>query len=195
MSALAVASAPAIEVEASGAASLSLAPTAALLFAARCLQYIVYGVTGVILARSLGADGRGLYGLIAETAEAAASWPGLGLEMAAMYLVGQQRYGLQRMFSNSLAWSVGTAMVVATLIVTILLTGTHALGMSARDLSIALAGATLITVTDGACEFLLPLGRILPYTTVKVIIPIVRLLGIVSLAIGVGLSLEYFIPD
>jgi O-antigen/teichoic acid export membrane protein len=161
-----------------------------LLFGARCLQYIVYGITGVILARSLGADGRGVYGLIAETAEAAASWPGLGLEMAAMYLVGQKRFGLQRMFSNSLAWSLGTAMVVAALIVTILLTGTHALGMSARDLSIALAGASLITITDGACEFLLPLGKVLPYTTVKVIIPIVRLFGIVALAIGVGLSVE-----
>lgn len=190
MSGLTVASAPATEAEAPAAAKLSLAPTAALFFGARCLQYIVYGITGVILARSLGADGRGIFGLIAETAEAAASWPGLGLEMAAMYLVGQQRYTLQRMFSNSLFWTVATAMVVACLIVTILMTGTHALGMSARDLSIALAGASLITITDGACEFLLPLGRVLPYTTVKVIIPIVRLFGIIALAIGVGLSVE-----
>jgi O-antigen/teichoic acid export membrane protein len=190
VSASVVANAPAHEVEAPAAAKLSLAPTAALLFGARSLQYIVYGLTGVILARSLGADGRGIYGLIAETAEAAASWPGLGLEIAAMYLVGQRKYGLQRMFSNSLAWTFGMFVIVAAIIAAIMTSGTHTLGMTAGDLSIALAGACLITITDGACEFLLPLGRMIPYTTVKVIIPVVRMIGIAAVALAVGLSVE-----
>ncbi|MEO8457520.1 MAG: polysaccharide biosynthesis C-terminal domain-containing protein [Chloroflexota bacterium] len=191
MSVSAVASAPALETQApSAAAKLSLGPTAALLFAARCLQYIVYGVTGVILARSLGADGRGIYGLINETAEALASWPGLGLEMAAMYLVGQRMFPLQRMFSNSLTWSIGMAVIAGGLIAAALLSGERLLGMDARDLSIALAGACLMTITDGACEFLLPLGKILPYTAVKVLIPVVRLIGITAIAIGVGLSIQ-----
>ena len=55
MSASAVVSAPPLEAPA--AAHLSLGPTAALLFAARCLQYIVAGLTGVIIARTPGPDG------------------------------------------------------------------------------------------------------------------------------------------
>ena len=43
------------------AAKLSLGPTAALLFAARSLQYVVFGVTGIVLARGLGPDGRGVF--------------------------------------------------------------------------------------------------------------------------------------
>ncbi len=188
MSASAVASAPPLEAPA--AARLSLGPTAALLFAARCLQYLVAGVTGVIIARSLGPDGRGIYGLINETAEAASSWPGMGLELAGMYFIGQRRYSLQRMLSNSLTWTTGMAFVTASLIVAALVTGEHILGMNARDLSIALAGACLITITEGACEFLLPLGRMYSYTSVKVIIPVVRLIGIAAIAIGAGLSVQ-----
>jgi O-antigen/teichoic acid export membrane protein len=188
VSASAVASAPPLEAPA--AARLSLGPTAALLFAARCLQYLVAGATGVIIARGLGPDGRGIYGLINETAEAAASWPGMGLELAGMYLIGQRRYSLQRMLSNSLTWTAGMAVVTAGLIVAALVTGQHILGMNARDLSIALAGACLITITDGACEFLLPLGRMYSYTSVKVIIPVIRLFGIAAIAFGAGLSIQ-----
>jgi O-antigen/teichoic acid export membrane protein len=172
------------------AANLSLGSSAAMLFAARTVQYLAFGITGVVLARGLGPDGRGVYGLINETAVLAASFPGMGLEAAGIYLFGQRRFALQAVFSNALAWSAGMAVIFATLIVLTLSTGRSVLGMSPAELSIAFAGASLITLTDGAAEFLLPLGRMREYTTIKIVVPLLRMAGIIALVFAAGLTVS-----
>ncbi|MCH7953687.1 MAG: hypothetical protein IIC25_07330, partial [Chloroflexi bacterium] len=73
-------------VEEAPAAKLELTSTAALLFGANAAQYVIIGVTGVILARGLGPDGRGVYGLINESALVMAAFPGAALELAGIYL-------------------------------------------------------------------------------------------------------------
>jgi O-antigen/teichoic acid export membrane protein len=125
------------------AAKLSLGPTAALLFVARSFQYVAFGVTGVVLARGLGPDGRGVYGLINETAAMAASFPGLGFDV-----------------------------------------------METPELAMALAGAALIMVNEGAVEWLMPLGRPWSYTIVKIFVPLVRLAGILAIVFAADLSTE-----
>jgi len=176
--------------EPAAAAGLRLAPTAALLFFARSLQYVIVGATGVILARGLGPEGRGVFGLINETALMASSLPGLGLEAAGIFLVGQKRFSLQNVVSNGLCWTLGLALIFAGLVVTLLFTNESLLGMSARELSIALAGASLIMICDGVGEYLMPLNRTVAYTTLKTLIPVLRFAGIAVLALGIGLSVD-----
>lgn len=170
------------------AAGLKIGHTAALLFAARTLQYLAFGVTGVILARGLGPDGRGVYGLVNETAMVASSFPGMGLEMAGMYLAGQRRYTWQTVFSNSFSWAITLWLCFAGVIALALVSGEDILGMSQYELSIAFAGACLIMLTDGAAEYLLPMNRIWPYTSIKVMTPLIRLAGISFIAGAFGLT-------
>jgi O-antigen/teichoic acid export membrane protein len=168
---------------------LNVGHTAALLFVARTLQYLSFGITGVFLARGLGPDGRGIYGLVNETAASASSFPGMGLEMAGIYLAGQRRYPWQTVFSNSFTWAVTLWLCFAGLIVAALVAKKDILGMSADELAIAFAGACLIMLTDGACEYLLPMGRVWPYTFIKLTTPIIRLVGVVVVALAIGLSI------
>ncbi len=172
----------------SAAAGLKIGHTAALLFAARSLQYVAFGLTGVFLARGLGPDGRGVYGLVNETAMIAASFPGMGLEMAGMYLAGQRRYTWQTVFSNSFTWALVLWTCLAALVGVTLATGEDAFGMGPNALAAAFAGACLIMLTDGAAEFLLPMGRVWPYTFIKLTTPLIRLAGIAVIALSVGLS-------
>lgn len=174
----------------SAAARLNLGSTAALLFTARSLQYLAYGFTGVILARGLGPDGRGVYGLVNETAAVVASFPGLGLEFAGIYMLGQRRFPVQTVFSNAFTWSMALWAVCAGLIGVTLVTGEDILGMNSVELSIALAGACLITLTDGSAEFLMPLGRVWPYTMLKVLVPVLRLAGVALIALSLDLTVH-----
>jgi O-antigen/teichoic acid export membrane protein len=177
-------------VEEAPAAKLGLGSTAALLFGANALQYIIVGVTGVVLARGLGPEGRGVYGLINETAMTAAAFPGLALELAGIYLLGQRRYGLQTVFANSFSWGLVLATVFLALIPAVLLAGVSAFGMDSAEVSIALLGAAMMTVGDGSREYLLPLNRPLAYTGLSLVPAAIRLLGTVIVVLVVGLTVE-----
>lgn len=173
---------------ASAATRLNLGSTAALLFSARALQYIAFGLTGVMLARGLGPDGRGVYGLVNETAAVVSSFPGLGLEFAGIYMIGQRRFSAQTVYSNALFWSMALWAGCLGLAAFFLITGEDALGMSSRQIAIALVGACLITITDGSSEFLMPFGRVWPYTMLKVLVPVTRLIGVALIVLASDLT-------
>ncbi|MCH8050553.1 MAG: polysaccharide biosynthesis C-terminal domain-containing protein [Chloroflexi bacterium] len=183
-------SAVAERVEEAPAAKLELTSTAALLFGANAAQYVIIGVTGVILARGLGPDGRGIYGLINESALVMAAFPGAALELAGIYLIGKRRYSLQTVFSNTLSWGLALAALCLLLIPVVLLTGQTVFGMSSVEISVALLGASMITVGDGSREYLLPLNRPLAYTGLTLIPPIIRFGGVVLVVLTVGLSVD-----
>ncbi|MCH7953601.1 MAG: polysaccharide biosynthesis C-terminal domain-containing protein [Chloroflexi bacterium] len=183
-------SAVAERVEEAPAAKLELTSTAALLFSANAAQYVIIGVTGVILARGLGPDGRGVYGLINETALIVAAFPGAALELAGIYLIGKRRYTLQTVFSNTLSWSLVLAALCLLLIPLVLLSGLTLFGMSSAEISVGLLGASMITVGDGSREYLLPLNRPVAYTGLTLIPPIIRLGGVVLVVLTVGLSVD-----
>jgi O-antigen/teichoic acid export membrane protein len=114
----------------------------------------------------------------------------MGLELAGIYLFGQRKFSLQTVFSNSFSWTVLIAAGCLALVAASILADETILGMDRVALSVALAGACLIMITDGAGEYLLPLGRVRAYTFVKIVVPIVRLAGIAGLALAVGLSVR-----
>ncbi len=183
-------SAVAERVEEAPAAKLELTSTAALLFAANAAQYVIIGVTGVILARGLGPDGRGVYGLINESALVMAAFPGAALELAGIYMIGKRRYSLQTVFSNTLSWGVALAAILLLLIPAVLLSGQTILGMSSVEISVALLGASMITIGDGSREYLLPLNRPLAYTGLTLVPPIIRFAGVLFVVLAVGLSVD-----
>lgn len=172
------------------AARINLAPTAALLFSANALQYLIIGVTGVILARGLGPDGRGVYGLINETALTMASFPGLALEFAGIHMIGRRQAEVQTVFSNSFSWGLAVSLICLLLIPVVLITNTSLLGMSPLALSIALMGAAFMTLGDGPREFLLPMNRTVAYTSLSLVAPLVRLAGTIVVVVTIGLSVN-----
>ncbi|MCH7810764.1 MAG: polysaccharide biosynthesis C-terminal domain-containing protein [Chloroflexi bacterium] len=183
-------SAVAERVEEAPAAKLELTSTAALLFGANAAQYVIIGITGVVLARGLGPDGRGIYGLINESALVMAAFPGAALELAGIYMIGKRRYSLQTVFSNTLSWGLALAAILLLLIPVVLLSGQTILGMSSAEMSVALLGASMITIGDGSREYLLPLNRPLAYTGLTLIPPIIRLAGVLFVVLAVGLSVD-----
>ena len=183
-------SAVAERAEEASAAKLELTSTAALLFGANAAQYVIIGITGVVLARALGPDGRGVYGLINESALVMAAFPGAALELAGIYMIGKRRYSLQTVFSNTLSWSLVIAAICLLLIPAVLLSGQTILGMSSAQTSVALLGASMITIGDGSREYLLPLNRPLAYTGLTLVPPIIRLAGVLFVVLAVGLSVD-----
>lgn len=183
-------SAVAERVEEAPAAKLELTSTAALLFGANAAQYVIIGVTGVVLARGLGPDGRGIYGLINESALVMAAFPGAALELAGIYMIGKRRYSLQTVFSNTLSWGLALAAILLLLIPAVLLSGQTVLGMSSVEISVALLGASMITIGDGSREYLLPLNRPLAYTGLTLVPPIIRFAGVLFVVLAVGLSVD-----
>jgi len=183
-------SAVAERLEEAPAARLQLTSTAALLFGANALQYVIIGVTGVILARGLGPEGRGIYGLINESALTMAAFPGLALEVAGIYMLGQRRYKLQTVFSNTLSWGLILAAVCLLLIPAVLASGQTFFGMSTTETSVALMGAALMTIGDGSRPYLLPLNRPLAYTGLTLAPAVIRLIGVLVVVLTIGLSVD-----
>ena len=172
------------------AAKLQLTATAALLFGSNAMQYVIIGVTGVVLARGLGPGGRGVYGLINETALMMAAFPGLALELAGIYMLGQRRYSLQTVFSNAFSWGLVISSVCLLLIPVVLLSGQTFFGMSGAETSIALMGAAMMTIGDGSREFLLPLNRPVSYAGLTLVTPVIRLAGTLVLVLVIGLTVD-----
>jgi O-antigen/teichoic acid export membrane protein/glycosyltransferase involved in cell wall biosynthesis len=170
------------------AADLPLVSGTAIIFVARAFEYLMAGITGVILARGLGPDGRGVYSLANETALLFSALAALAIAESSIYLAGQRRFSLEMLLSNALIWLLGFAAVCAALIATVLITGLSLLGMSASELSIALAGASLIMVSSTASLFLLAQGRVEARTAVSVLEPFLRLVGVLGALAAVGLT-------
>lgn len=183
-------SAVAERVEEAPAAKLELTSTAALLFGANAAQYVIIGVTGVLLARGLGPDGRGVYGLINESALVLAAFPGVALELAGIYMIGKRRFSLQTVFSNSFSWALALSMILLLLIPVVLLSGLTIFGMSSAEVSVALLGSSMITVGDGSREYLLPLNRPVAYTGLTLIPPLIRFGGVILVVLTVGLTVD-----
>ena len=171
------------------AADLPLAWGAALMFMARAFEYLMAGITGVILARGLGPHGRGVYSLVNETGLLFPSLFGLGIAEASVYLAGQRRFNLQTLLSNAIGWGLGFGALCATLIATVLITGRALLGMTSTELAIALAGAGFTMISGTISVFLLAQGRVGALTSVSMLEPFLRLVGVVGALAVAGLTI------
>ena len=90
---------------------LPLASSALLTFVTRGASLALTAIAGIMIARSLGPTGRGIYGLVTSTGLVFAAFAGLGISYAGIYLAGQKRFERQVLLSNTLAW----ALVISSL--------------------------------------------------------------------------------
>ncbi len=169
------------------AASISLLSGSALLFGARMLEYLAVGVAGVLIARGLGPEGRGIYSLVNQTGLMTSSFLEPGLAEAAVYFSGRGRYPLRVLWGNYVTWSLAAALVLAAAAAAILLTGRSFAGLAPWQLAVALAGAVVILFVQGSRTLVLGQGRTVRYVCIQLTEPLVRLLAI-ALAFALGLT-------
>src|SRR5574339_69312 len=86
---------------AASASRISIAGGASLALGIRFFSYLLVGISGIIMARALGAHDRGVYSLITVMATYAGQLE-LGISQAGVYLAGQRSYGLQEVAGNNL---------------------------------------------------------------------------------------------
>ncbi|HXG41164.1 MAG TPA: oligosaccharide flippase family protein [Dehalococcoidia bacterium] len=170
-----------------GTGSLSLASGSLLLVTGRVLEYMAVGVAGVLIARGLGPDGRGVYSLVSQSALWAVAFLVPGLAEAAIYLAGRGYYRLAELWGNYLSWCLGvTALLMATALAASLV-GMPLLGMEPWQLVLALCGGSAILLYQGAQTLLLGRGWAGRYVLAQVSGPLVRLAG-VGVAAFVGMT-------
>src|SRR5256885_16752348 len=100
------------------AKDMHLAAGTALTFSIRILTYVLTAATGIVVARALGAHGRGVYALVVTIAYLFPSISSLGVSWAGVYFVGHKRCSLQEMISNTLAfWLLVSVLWIAGVIV------------------------------------------------------------------------------
>jgi O-antigen/teichoic acid export membrane protein len=107
------------------------------------VEYGLAGATGVILARSLGPEGRGLYSLITEAGALVYAPLGLGVASAGVYLSSQRRFDSQTVFSNALLWILGLLAVYCAAAGALLALQGPVLGITADGIAVVVLGGAL----------------------------------------------------
>jgi O-antigen/teichoic acid export membrane protein len=170
-----------------GAASLSLASGSALLLLGRLLEYLAVGVAGVLIARGLGPEGRGIYSLVNQASRWAVAFLVPGLAEAAIYLWGRGRYSLGDMWGNYLAWCLAASALLGAAAAAVALADWPLLGLAPWQLVLALVGGATVLFYQGAQTLLLGQGRAGAYVVLQAAGPLLRLGGI-ALAAALGMT-------
>jgi O-antigen/teichoic acid export membrane protein len=92
-------------------------------FATRLFLLLVSLVSGIIIARTLGPDGRGAYAVATAVGSIGAQFATLGLHASNTYLVAQDRKLLPALIGNTLGVSIGVGGVLGALVVVCVLFG------------------------------------------------------------------------
>ncbi len=87
-----------------------------LVFVASVAGYALAFVTGVILARALGPDGRGVYSLFLLSASLAQAVLSLGIGVSAIYYIGKRAFPLADILSHAQVVVLGSAAVSGVLV-------------------------------------------------------------------------------
>jgi len=173
-----------------GSESLSLASGSFLLLLGRVLEYLAVGVAGVLIARGLGPEGRGVYSLVSQSALWAVAFLVPGLAEAAIYLAGRGYYRLAQLWGNYLSWCLAAMALLAAVALAASMVGLPVLGMEPWQLALALSGGAAVLLYQGAQTLLLGQGRAGCYVLAQVSGPLVRLAGIgVAALLGMTVTL------
>lgn len=171
-----------------GAATMSVGSGSALLFGGRVLEYLAVGVAGVLIARGLGPEGRGVYSLVNQAAFWSSAFLAPGLAEAAVYYWGRGRHPVASLWGNYVTWWLGACLLLAAAAGVVLAADRHLFGIAPRFMVLALAGGAAMLFVQGAQTLMLGQGRAGRNVAVQVAGPVVRLLAIGG-ALAFGLTL------
>jgi len=152
-----------------------------LLSSSRALEYALAGVAGLILARTLGPEGRGLYSLITEAGGLVYAPVGLGIATAGIYLSNQRRFSQQVAFSNTMAWLLGCLAVYGLGAGLLLATRRELFGLGDIGVAVVIVGGALGLFRFAFRDFLAAQGRITAVALIDAAMPIARLTGVALL--------------
>ena len=176
---------------AGGAEKIPLALGTFLVSSSRAIEYVLAGLTGIILARALGPDGRGFYSLVVEAAALVYAPAGLGISAAGVYLSARRRFDQQTVLSNAVLWVLAVcALYAAGAAVFLLFRGTSVLGLTSLGLAVAVAGGGIAMLKSTAEDFVLAQGRLAAFTLSQMVYPLVRLGGTAVLLVAAALTSE-----
>jgi len=168
---------------------LPLASSALLTFVTRGVGIVLAATAGIVVARSLGPTGRGIYGLVTSTGLVFAAFAGLGISYAGIYLSGQKRFNRQVLLSNSLAWGlVVSSLWISGVLFTRALNHNFFDTLGEGQLAVAVAGGGVILLISISKDFLLAHGDIWAFNAVQFMESISRLAFIVAALIFLGLT-------
>ena len=168
---------------------LPLASSALLTFVTRGAGIVLTAIAGILVARTLGPTGRGIYGLVTSTGLVFAAFAGLGISYAGIYLAGQKRFERQVLLSNTLAW----ALVISSLWVTgvlVIRAFNHNFfdTLGEGQLAVAVLGGGVILLIAVTKDFLLAHGDLWAFNAVQFAESISRLAFILAVLVLVGLT-------
>ena len=172
------------------AKDLHLAAGTTLTFLVRAVIYGLAAVTGIVVARALGAHDRGVYVLVTTIAFMFPALAELGVSKAGIYLVGQKKCSVQQLVSNDLALLLPVSAIW--------ISGAIALGLVrpafipddfrfAYFLIFALSGALLLLI-GLAKDVLIASGSILGYNAIEFAEPLFRSVIIIAAVLLFGLG-------
>lgn len=179
------------EAQARSARDLNLFTGSAFTLATQVATYGLAGVTGIILARALGAEGRGVYGLAVTIAMMYAAVAELGMSKAGVYLMGQGRYTRQQVASGNLAWALalGLPWLAGALLLGLLKPDLISDDFGMGHLAVIAVGGPLLLLLVLTQDLIIATGSVLGYNLVDFAQPLLRAVfivgGIVALGAGV----------
>ena len=172
------------------AANLHLGAGATFTLVVRGSTYVMVAITGIVVARALGAHDRGLYSLVTTIAIMFAALSELGISRAGIYLVGRKRCSLQELIANDAAWilPIGTAWVAICLTLGLLRPAIFPADVTFIHFVVFALGGVFLLVIAFAEDVLLAGGSVLSYNAIEFAEPFVRVAlilgGVILLGIG-----------
>src|SRR3972149_10378461 len=85
---------------------MSLSRNAALTFATQVISYVLIFVGSVVVARTTGVEGKGIYSIVVMVYNLAVPLAGFGIPVFAACFAGRGAYTVNQLFSNSLVWAI-----------------------------------------------------------------------------------------
>jgi O-antigen/teichoic acid export membrane protein len=157
------------------AKELNLGAGTAFTFAVRILSYALVAVTGIVMARALGAHDRGVYSLVTTIALTYASLSELGISKAGVYFFGQNKTSVQGVTSNNLTWLLcGGAIWIAASFALWVFRPSAIYDLSATDIAVFALGGILIQLAAFAKDQVVMTGSILGYNLIEFAEPLLR---------------------
>jgi O-antigen/teichoic acid export membrane protein len=172
------------------AAKLHVGAGTAFTVVVRGATYVMVAITGIVVARALGAHDRGLYSLVTTIAIMFAALTELGISRAGIYLVGRKRCTLQDIISNNAAWvlPLATAWVALCLVMGVIRPGIFPPDVTFIHYVVFALGGVFLLVIAFAEDVLLASGSVLSYNAIEFFEPFVRVAlilgGVILLGIG-----------
>jgi O-antigen/teichoic acid export membrane protein len=159
-----------------------------LTFASKSLYFLLTFAIGIIVARTTGPEGKGIYSLIVLTCGLASVVTGFGIPTANACFAGKENDRVDSLVRNSVLWLIVSAAFLGIVIIVLWLTGAVEPG-TLKYVAIAFAITPFLLLTTLLVEVLHGLNRIAVYNFILLSVPLAQLVVMLLLFRNLSLGL------